>query len=87
MSAFRIVTFAIFKMGLFNDIDIERDFPDHEVKSMVKRSEWAVQQPQGFVHDQCPTQEHNTIVPYSPTYYENEQTSANTSYSTPRPQI
>ncbi|KAF5553748.1 hypothetical protein FNAPI_6654 [Fusarium napiforme] len=74
-------------MGLFNGIDIERDFPDHEVKSMVKRSEWAVQQHQDFVHHQYPAHEHNTIVPYNPTYYCNEQTSANTSYSTPRPQI
>ncbi|KAF5633702.1 hypothetical protein F25303_9032 [Fusarium sp. NRRL 25303] len=74
-------------MGLFNDIDIERDFPDHEVKSMVKRSEWAAQQHQDFLHHQYPTQEYNTIHSYSPTYYGNEQTSANTSYSTPRPQI
>ncbi|KLP15232.1 uncharacterized protein LW94_2189 [Fusarium fujikuroi] len=74
-------------MGLFNDIDIERDFPDHEVKSMVKRSEWAAQQHQDFLHHQYPTQEYSTIHSYSPTYYGNEQTSANTSYSTPRPQI
>ncbi|KAI1009817.1 hypothetical protein LB504_003197 [Fusarium proliferatum] len=80
-------------MGLFNDIDIERDFPDHEanlgpeVKSMVKRSEWAAQQHQDFLHHQYPTQEYNTIHSYSPTYNGNEQTSANTSYSTPRPQI
>ncbi|RKK79872.1 hypothetical protein BFJ69_g4689 [Fusarium oxysporum] len=51
-------------MGLFNDIDIERDFPDHKVKSMVRRSEWAVQQHQGFFpgnslpnHHQYPTQD------------------------------
>ncbi|KAL7768275.1 hypothetical protein ACKLNR_002576 [Fusarium oxysporum f. sp. zingiberi] len=63
-------------MGLFNDIDIERDFPDHKVKSMVRRSEWAVQQHQGFFpgnsppnHRQYPTQEYNTIDSYSPTYY------------------
>ncbi|KAF4947922.1 hypothetical protein FGADI_10082 [Fusarium gaditjirri] len=81
-------------MGLFNDIDIERDFPDHKVKSMVKRSEWAVQQHQGFFpgtsspnHHQYPIQEYNTVDSYGPTYYGNEQTSANTSYSTPRPQI
>ncbi|KAF5609472.1 uncharacterized protein FSUBG_3946 [Fusarium subglutinans] len=66
-------------MGLFNDIDIERDFPDHEIQSMVKRSEWAVQQHQA--------QEPNTIDSYCPIDYGNEQTLAITSYSTPRPQI
>ncbi|KAH7255370.1 uncharacterized protein BKA55DRAFT_688388 [Fusarium redolens] len=82
-------------MGLFNDIDIERDFPDHKVKSMVTSSEWAVQQHQDNFpgnsaqnYHQYPTQDVNTFDSYNSTYYgNNEQTSANTSYSTPRPQI
>ncbi|KAF4419132.1 hypothetical protein F53441_14445 [Fusarium austroafricanum] len=74
-------------MGLFSQIDIERDFPDHKVKSMVKSSEWAARQhqgnyvpPGGFSHqnyDQYST-------PESSSYSVNSNGfPTQTSYSTP----